>query len=88
MADTTILINDPEVVRDIERLAEQRGKPAEDVVADAVRAQLGNKTERTPEEIAERQRKVEAILAEIDALPHLGEPLTDEDLYDEDGLPR
>lgn len=89
MADSTILIKDPDVVRDIQRLAEQRGKPAADAVAEAVRAQLsGEPAQRTPEEIAERRQRIEAILAEIDALPHDGEPLTDADLYDDDGLPR
>lgn len=88
MADTTILIKDPDVVRDIQRLAEQRGKLATDAVADAVRAQLAGASTRTEAEIADRQAKVAAILAEIDALPHDGIPLTDEDLYGEDGLPR
>ena len=89
MADATILINDPAVVRDIERLAQRTGKPAEDAVAEAVRARLGGEpAQRTPEEIEQTRRKIEALLAEIDALPHDGEPLTDADLYDEDGLPR
>ncbi|OQW56677.1 MAG: hypothetical protein A4S17_13665 [Proteobacteria bacterium HN_bin10] len=89
MADTTILIENPEIVRDIERLAARTGKPAVDAVAEAVRAQLGGASaQRTPEEIAERRRKIDALLAEIDALPHVGEPLTDNDLYDEDGMPR
>jgi hypothetical protein len=88
MADTTILIRDPAVVRDIERLAQRSGKPAEVVVADAVRARLGEPAERTPEDISERRALVEAALAEWDALPHDGQPLTDADLYDEDGMPR
>jgi len=88
MADTTILIQNPHVVRDIERLAQQEGKPNEDVVAEAVRAQLKPAPQRTPEEIEERRRKVEKALAGWDALPHDGESLTDDDLYDENGLPR
>lgn len=89
MADTTIFIRDPSVVRDIERLAERTGKPAEDAVADAVRAQLGDAgPERTPEEIAERKRRVSEALAAWDALPHRGQPLTDADLYDDEGFPR
>ena len=84
----TIVIENPEVVRDIERLAARTGKPAEDAVAEAVRAQLEPEPLRTEAEIAERRGKIAALLAEIDALPHLGEPLTDDDLYDEDGLPR
>lgn len=89
MADTSILIENPDIVRDIERLAARTGKPAVDAVADAVRAQLGPvRSERTPAEIAERRAKVAAALAEWDALPHAGKPLTDADLYDEDGMPR
>jgi len=87
MADTTILIRDPDVVRDIERLAERTGKPAEAAVAAAVRAQLGGAGAPSPAQ-ADSDAALEALLAEIDALPHDGEPLTDEDLYDEDGLPR
>jgi len=87
MADTTILINDPEVVRDIERLAQRKGKPAEDVIAEAVRAELGGNPQ-TPSDRAKRDADLKAILARIDALPHSGERLTDADLYNEDGLPR
>ncbi len=87
MADTTILIHDPEVVRDIERLAERTGKPATEAVAEAVRARLGEP--RPPaEKIAERRRRVADALAAWDALPHDGERLTDADLYDDEGMPR
>ena len=88
MADQTILIRNPDVVRDIQRLAERTGKPADEAVAEAVRAQLGAAHTPAPKDIEARRRKVDEILAEIDALPHLGAPLTDEDIYDEDGLPR
>jgi hypothetical protein len=88
MADTTILIRDPNVVRNIERLAKRLGKPAEDVIADAISAQLNEPADLTPQEIVERRRSVEEALAAWDALPHDGEPLTDNDLYDENGLPR
>ena len=81
MADT-IVIENPEVVRDIERLAARTGKPAEDAVAEAVRAQLGGKS------ASETDAELNALLAEIDALPKLGPPLTDDELYDEDGMPR
>lgn len=87
MADTTILIRDPDVVRDIERLAERKGKPAQQVVAEAVRAELGSDAAANADR-AKRDAELKEILARIDALPHDGEPLTDADLYDEDGLPR
>ncbi|MDX2275206.1 MAG: type II toxin-antitoxin system VapB family antitoxin [Hyphomonadaceae bacterium] len=86
MADT-ITISNPDVVRDIETLAKRTGRDPVEAVADAVRAKLGSPRAPTPEEIAERRRKVDAILAEIDALPHDGAPLTDADLYDKDGMP-
>lgn len=87
MADTTILIDDPEVVRDIEQLAKRRGKPVEAAVADAVRAQLVG-TPRLEKSADQRDAELREILARIDALPHDGQPLTDDDLYDEHGLPR
>jgi len=87
MADT-IVIENPEVVRDIQALAARTGKPAPEAVAEAVRAQLGASPPPSEADIALRRAKVAAALAEIDALPHLGEPLTDDDLYDADGMPR
>lgn len=89
MADTTILIENPDVVRDIQRLAERTGKPAAEAVAEAVRARLGGEAgEPSEAEIAERRRRVAEALAAWDALPHDGEPLTDADLYDDEGMPR
>jgi hypothetical protein len=87
MADTTILIENPEIVRDIQRLAARTGKPAADAVAEAVRARLGEPPQIATSR-AEKDAELAEILARIDALPHTGKPLTDDDLYDEDGLPR
>lgn len=87
MADT-ITINNPDVVRDIETLAKRTGRAPADAVAEAVRAKLDQPSPPTPEEIEERRRRVEAVLTEYRALPHSGEPLTDADLYNEDGMPR
>jgi|CXWL01.1.fsa_nt_gi hypothetical protein len=87
MADTSILIENPDIVRDIERLAARTGKPAVEAVAEAVRARLSGAPSSRPTR-ADKNAELRDILARIDALPRLGEPLTDADLYDEDGLPR
>ena len=57
MTNAPIQIRNPDVIRDIRALAEQRGQ------------------------------LLTAVLAEIDALPKIGELLTDDDFYDSDGLP-
>ncbi len=80
-------IEDPNLLRDIEALAERTGVPAEQAVADAVRAKLGPK-DVPPLTREERRLRVDATLARIRALPKVGELLTDAELYDEDGLPK
>lgn len=87
MADV-IEIRNPDVVRDIHRLAERTGKPADEAVAEAVRAKLGAPERGAETDITARRKRVDEVLARIDRLPHSGEPLTDDDLYDEDGFPR
>lgn len=88
MADHTILIRNPDVVRDIQKLAEQIGTDVDDAVAEAVRAQLRSEDTPTGEAMPKRDDRIRAALAAWDALPHRGTPLTDDDLYDEHGLPR
>ena len=83
-----IEIGNPEVVRDIRLLAEIMHQPIDDVVADAVRAKLGEAQRAREVVVAERLRRVSEIQERIAALPRIGPMLTDEDLYDEDGLPR
>lgn len=82
-----IEIADADVVADIMTLADRTGVPPSLAVAHAVRlrlAQLPPPREEMSQE--ERMRRVREILARLDALPTVGPRLTDDDLYDEDGL--
>jgi hypothetical protein len=86
MTAAPIQIRKPEVVSDIRELAELKGQPITEAVAEAVRAEL--RRARGKASLAARQAQVEAIVRHFNALPNVGPRLTDDDLYDEDGLPR
>jgi hypothetical protein len=88
MTSAPIQIRNPDVVRDIRTLAERLGLPLTDVVADAVRRRLAEADAAGAAERAARQARLGAVLASIDALPHAGRPLSDDDFYGEDGFPR
>lgn len=77
--DATTLVLSADVMRDIRKLAEKTGQAEADAVAEAVRERL---------ELADRERKIAEAAAAFRALPHKGQILTDDDLYDEHGLPR
>jgi len=82
-----IQIRNEDVVRDIRELAALKHRPITEAVAEAVRTELVRaRRVATPE--AEREREIDEILARVRALPRTGKDLTDDDLYDEDGLPR
>ena len=83
-----IQIKKQDVVRDIRLLAELKHQPITDVVAEAVRAKLGEAQRVREADIQARLLRVAKIQEEIAALPIIGELLTDADLYDEYGLPR
>jgi hypothetical protein len=88
MSDASLQIHNPDVVRDIRTLSERLGLPMADVVADAVRRRLAEEEARSNAVRAGRAQRLADVLASIDALPHAGLPLRDEDLYDADGFPR
>jgi len=88
MNDTPIQIRNPEVTRAIRALAERKGQPITEVVAEAVNAELGRLERQDEDDIARRIARAEEIVARFNALPKAGPPLTDEDLYDEDGFPK
>lgn len=57
-------------------------------ITDLVEVLLAEHRDRGVEARARKLAVVRQILAEVDALPRLGPPLTDDELYDADGLPR
>ena len=81
-----VQIRKEDVARDIRELAALKGKPITEAVAEAVRAEL--ERERRSCGVEERRRRVREIVEELHRMPRLGPPLTDDDLYDENGLPR
>ncbi len=86
MTETPVQIRKPAVIRDIRELAALKGQAMTDVVADAVRGELTRARRASSAE--EKRKAVRAIVEELHRLPRLGPPLTDDDLYDENGLPR
>jgi len=88
MNTVPIQIRNPEVVRAIRRLAKKTGRPLTESVAAAVNAELERRTKVGPEEQERRRRAVREAVARFRDAPIVGPLLTDDDLYDEDGLPR
>ena len=85
---TAIQVRRPDVAQDIRALAALTGTSITDAIGNAVRAQLAHERARAAEGKALRKGESERVLAEIRRLPAIGPLLTDEDLYDSDGLPR
>ncbi|HEX5775838.1 MAG TPA: type II toxin-antitoxin system VapB family antitoxin [Caulobacteraceae bacterium] len=83
-----IQIRNDEVVREIRELADLTHKPITEAVSTAVKAELARVRRRSEKEKAEQRAAVREIVERFKALPKVGPMLTDEDLYDEDGLPR
>jgi hypothetical protein len=81
-----VQIRKEEVVRDIRELAALKRKPITEVVAEAVKSELTRARRTSDAEV--RRREVRRLVEEFNALPRVGPMLTDDDLYDQDGLPR
>jgi hypothetical protein len=88
MNDAPIQIRNPEVAKAIRALAEKRGLPITEAVAEAVNAELTRLENLREAEVQRRLAAVRDIVERFNALPLVGPPLTDADLYDEDGLPK
>lgn len=81
----TLNIKDPEVHRMAHELATRRNTTATGAVRQALREALS----RDDEQRASRTGMAERLLAIAEEARSLGlEPLTDDDLYDERGLPK
>lgn len=79
-----VQIRREDVVEDIRRLSQATGKPITEAVGSAVKSALAEIDEAR----AGRMARIMDIVAEFKALPIVGPILTDEDLYDDDGLPK
>ncbi|CAN7260691.1 type II toxin-antitoxin system VapB family antitoxin [Caulobacter sp. LjRoot300] len=83
-----IQIRNAEVVENIRELARLRGAGLTETVEAAVRETL--ERERISRRAADvgKDAEIEGILRRFRALPRTGPLLGDDDLYDEDGLPK
>jgi hypothetical protein len=88
MSDAPIQIRNLDVVRSIRALAERTGQPITDAVAEAVRAELRRWDAVDEQAFQRRMRAIDEAVERFHALPVVGPSLKDDDLYDEDGLPR
>lgn len=88
MNDVPIQIRNPEVVRAIRALAEQTRQPITEAVGGAVREALKRQGSVSDAEYKRRLKAIDEIVQQFQALPIVGPMLTDDDLYDEDGLPK
>ena len=83
-----VQIRKAETVERLRRLAEIEGKTITELVDEMVRERDERLTAAREADIARRRRAVEEIVREFNNLPVTGPLLTDDDIYDEDGLPR
>ena len=83
-----IQIRRPDVAADVRTLSDLMGVSMTDAIANAVRAQLAIERVKADSKLLRRKRAAEKTLAELRRLPAVGPAITDEDLYDENGLPK
>jgi hypothetical protein len=83
-----VQIRNSESTRRIRELAELKGTSITEAVDEAVGRELERSRRRSQAEQEARRTRVNATLARIWSRPKPGVLLTDEDLYDADGLPR
>jgi hypothetical protein len=87
MNEAPIQIRNPEVVRAIRTLAERTGRPMTEAVAQAVNAALDRQQTNEHDEYLRRLAAIRAASRKFRDLPVVGPRLTDDDFYDEDGMP-
>lgn len=83
-----VQIRKPATVERLRRLAAQEGKSITDLVDEMVRERDVRLKAEQAADIAQRRAAIDALLARVDALPRIGPWPTDDDFYDEDGLPK
>ena len=88
MNDAPIQIRNPDVGRAIRALADQTRVPITEAVGAAVREALKRQGFVRDAAFEERLAAIKDISRRIRELPIIGPKMTDDDLYDEDGLPK
>ena len=83
-----IQIRNEDVVRDIRELARLTQKPITEAVAAAVRGELGRAQRVSASERNTKLRAIGAAVNQFRRAPVVGPMMSDDDLYDEGGLPR
>ncbi|MFN3877730.1 type II toxin-antitoxin system VapB family antitoxin [Brevundimonas sp.] len=83
-----VQIRKPEVAERLRELARLEGKSITDLVEEMVRERDERLVARREAEIEAKLAAVEEIVAHFNSLPIIGPLLTDDDIYDEDGLPK
>ena len=83
-----IQIKRADVADDIRTLADLTGASITDAIANAVRAQLAIERVKHDAKLRKRRKEAEEALAELRRLPVIGPDISDDDLYDDHGLPK
>ena len=83
-----VQIRKAETVERLRRLAAFEGKTITDLVDELVRERDERLTVAREADIEKRLAEVNEIVREFNALPVVGSLLTDDDIYNEDGLPK
>ncbi len=83
-----IQIRRPDVVEHIRELADLTGLSITDAIDKAVETQLEMERASHQQLVAERTARAKATLERLWSLPVVGPRLTDDDLYDEEGMPK
>ena len=83
-----VQIRKPDVAERLRNMALRQGLSITDLIDQMAREREARPDEARRAEIERKIAAVNEIVREFNALPVLGPLLTDDDIYDEDGLPK
>lgn len=83
-----VQIRKPEVAERLRSVARQEGLSITDLVDQMIRERQDRANQEKEAEIQRKIAAAKAIIADFQSLPIVGPLLTDDDFYDEDGLPK
>lgn len=83
-----VQIRKSDTVERLRRLASLEGKTITELVDEMVRERDRRYEENREADIVQRRQTVEEAVRRFQALPIVGPLLTDDDFYDENGLPK